>query len=57
MEIRVERVQLERFEAVVFDRGAERWAIVMPGAGYCVQAPLRCTRVMPPWKPGATTWW
>lgn len=40
MEIRVERVQLERFEAVVFDRGAKRWAIVMPGAGYSVQAPL-----------------
>lgn len=40
MELRVDRLRLERFEAVVFDRGAERWAIVMPGAGYSVQAPL-----------------
>lgn len=40
MELRVDRLRLERFEAVVFDRGADRWAIVMPGAGYSVQAPL-----------------
>ena len=36
----VERVQLGRFGAVAFDQGSATWAIVLPGAGYSVQAPV-----------------
>jgi len=40
MGLTVEKVQLGRCNATAFDQQGERWAIVLPGAGYSAQAPL-----------------
>lgn len=40
MEPRIGRVQLGDIGAVTFDVGSRSWAVILPGAGYSVQAPL-----------------
>ena len=40
MGVSIDEVRLGTFRGVRFDRGGNAWAIVLPGAGYSVQAPL-----------------
>jgi hypothetical protein len=38
--VSINEVRLGAFRALSFEQGAAAWAVVMPGAGYSVQAPL-----------------
>lgn len=40
MHVSVDRLRIGRSQAVAFELGAAKWAILLPGAGYTAQAPL-----------------